>query len=164
MVSYFFKEANFMTRQILFFIAVVFVFYGTAHADFYTWEDEQGVSHITDYPPPAKSGKKFQTYRSDTDILTATSAEGHDKPKDAGKEADIILYTKNSCDDCDKAREFLKAKKVPFTEYNIDAGKEAARKRKEADDSTDSPFAIIYRNQVYGFSEAVYNRAMRLKP
>jgi hypothetical protein len=32
----------------------------------------------------------------------------------------IILYTKNGCADCDKARDFLTDKKTTFIEYNID--------------------------------------------
>jgi glutaredoxin len=154
-----------MTEKIIFFVFLVFVFCGTANADFYTWEDESGVAHITDYPPPAKSGKKVQIYKSDSDTSPEmSSAEAKDRSKGSKKEADIVLYTKNTCDECDKAREFLKSKKVLFTEYNIDSNKEAAKKRKEIDDSTDCPFAIINRNQVYGFSANVYDRALRLKP
>jgi len=154
-----------MTRKILFFIMLVFVLEGTAEANLYTWEDEKGGVHITDYPPPPKSGKKVQVYKSGLDLVETTGGEdAQKKVKEEKKEADIIIFTKNECEDCDKARNFLKDKKVPFTEYNIDKSKEAAQRRKEADDSTDSPFAIIYRNQIYGFSEAVYNRALRLKP
>ena len=156
-----------MTNKIIFFVVLIFVLYGTANADFYTWEDENGTTHITDYPPPAKSGKKVQIYKYNADNSPAVNTEeGQEKAKNGKekKEADIILYTKNSCDDCDKAREFLKSKQVLFTEYNIDTSTQAAQKRKAADDSTDSPFAIIYRNQVYGFSESVYNRALKLKP
>ena len=80
------------------------------------------------------------------------------------KEPDIILYTKKSCTDCDKAREFLESKRINFTEYNIDNDRNASKKRKEIDDSEDVPFAIINRNQIYGFSENVYNRALKHKP
>lgn len=154
-----------MTGKILFFIVLVFILEGNANADLYTWEDERGSVHITDYPPPPKAGKKIQVYKSGFDSAATVGVEdAQSKVKEEKKEADIILFTKNECDDCDKARNFLTGKKAPFTEYNIDKSREAARKRKEADDSTDSPYAIIYRNQIYGFSEAVYNKALRLKP
>jgi hypothetical protein len=40
-----------------------FLFIGSAQAaDYYRWIDENGVSHITDQPPP-KGGKNVQTYR-----------------------------------------------------------------------------------------------------
>lgn len=148
-----------MTRNLLCIIILVFALYGTANADFYKWEDENGNIHITDYPPPAKSGKKVQVHKYDSDTSPTQSEE-----EKAKNEPKVILYTKNSCIDCDKARDFLKAKKIPFTEYNTDTSKEAAKKRKEIDDSNDAPFAIINNNQVFGFSESVYKRALNLKP
>jgi hypothetical protein len=46
----------------------------------------------------------------------------------------------------------------------MDKDKTAAAKRKDIDDNEDVPFAIINRNQVYGFSESVYNRALKPTP
>ena len=150
-----------MTKHLLLFVALFFIFCGTAQADFYKWEDENGSIHITDYPPPAKSGKKIQVHNYDSTVQEEEQGISKDAPK---KDPDIVLYTKNSCSDCDKAREFLKLKKVSFTEYNTDTNKEAAKKRKPIDDSDDAPFAIINNNQVYGFSESIYNRALKIKP
>ena len=154
-----------MTKIILFLLAVVFILSGTANADFYKWEDENGDIHITDYPP-AKSGRKVQVYKLDSASPQAISNEDQQAAKDikAKKEADIILFTKNTCDDCDKAREFLKSRNVLFTEYNIENDQSTAKIRKEIDDSSDVPFAVINKNRVYGFSENVYDRALKLKP
>ncbi len=151
-----------MLKYVLLFIALFLIAGGTAQADFYKWEDENGNIHITDYPPPAKSGKKVQVHKQDSPVQ---EKEDQETSKDGQKKgSDIVLYTKNSCSDCDKAREFLKSKKVPFTEYNTDTNKEAAKKRKSLDDSDDAPFAIINNNHVYGFSESVYTRALKVKP
>ncbi|MGV8056807.1 MAG: glutaredoxin family protein [Smithellaceae bacterium] len=149
-----------MIKHLLLFMSLLLFFCTTAQADFYKWEDENGIVHITDYPPPAKYGKKVQVHKYDSSVQEeeATSKDGQKK------EPDAVLYTKNSCDDCDKAREFLKAKKILFTEYNTDTSKEAAKKRKAIDDSDDAPFAIINGNQVYGFSESVYNKVLKVKP
>jgi len=46
----------------------------------------------------------------------------------------------------------------------MDKDKTAAAKRKDIDDSEDVPFAIINKNHVYGFSESVYNRALKPSP
>ncbi len=151
-----------MTKHILLFLTLFFIFSGTAQADFYKWEDENGVIHITDYPPPAKSGKKIQVHKQDS---PAQEKEEQEISKDGQKKnPDAVLYTKDSCGDCDKAREYLKSKKVPFTEYNTDNNKEAAKKRKTIDDSAEAPFAIINNNQVYGFSESIYNKVLKAKP
>lgn len=128
---------------------------GPASADLYTWEDESGVAHITDYLPP-KSLKKqkvkvFEESKKADEKLTAQKE----------KKPDIVLYTKNDCPDCDKARNFLNSKNLEFTEYNLDQDQTAAEKRKGIDDSTDVPFAIINNNQVYGFTEAGYNRVLK---
>jgi len=151
-----------MTKYALVLLALVFALYGIANAEFYTWEDENGVVHITDYPPPqTKSAKKtpFRTHGSGKDQQAQSNA-----PAAAQKKPDIILFTKNECPDCNKAREFLKSKQVQFTEYNMDTDQTAATKRKEYDSSTDVPFAIINRNQVFGFSESVYERVLKMKP
>jgi glutaredoxin len=151
-----------MNIRLLLFAALFFIFCGTAQADFYKWEDENGDIHITDYPPPAKSGKKVQVHKSES---TEPSEEQPGISKDSQKkELNVILYTKNSCSDCDKAREFLKSKNIPFTEYNTDTNTEAAKKRKSIDDSEDVPLAVIDKNLIYGFSENIYNRILKIKP
>jgi glutaredoxin 3 len=156
-----------MIKYIFYLLALILVLYGTANADFYKWEDENGTVHITDYPP-AKSGKKLEVHKYDSEQIKPEQSEDDQGPsksnkQKASKTANVILFTKDSCPDCDKAREYLKSKNISFTEYNMDKDKKALEKRKEFDDSTDVPFAIINRNQVFGFSESVYDRALKMK-
>jgi glutaredoxin len=155
-----------MIKYILVLVAFVFIISGTANADYYKWEDEDGSVHITDYPPPSKSSKNIEIIKDDSNTKPPDDEENSSKGEQAKekKAPEIILYTKTSCADCDKAREFLKSKKINFTEYNLDNDKKSLEKRKQIDNSEDVPFAIINRNQVYGFSEAVYNRALKMKP
>ncbi len=151
-----------MTKHILLFITLFFIFAGTAQADLYKWEDENGIIHITDYPPPAKSGKNIRLHKQDAPVQEKEEQEISNTEQKKGPS--VVLYTKDSCSDCDTAREFLKSKNISFTEYNTDTNKEAAKKRKLIDDSDDAPFAIINNNHVYGFSEMVYNKALKAKP
>lgn len=158
-----------MIKYILALMVFVFIVYGTANADYYKWEDEDGGVHITDYPPPSKSGNNIEIRKDESNLKSPQSDDEQEQSTkdDQAKEKkapEVILYTKTSCADCDKAREFLKSKRINFTEYNLDNDKNALKKRKEIDDSDDVPFAIINRNQVYGFSESVYNRALKQKP
>ena len=151
-----------MTKHLLFIMVLFLFLLGTANADFYTWEDESGVTHITDYPPPQTSSpKNVQIHKNESD--NASIAQDEDASKNQ-KKPDVTLFTKNDCKDCDKAREFLQSKNISFTEYNMDTNSNAAARRKDIDDSEDVPFAIINRNQVYGFSEAVYNKVLKLFP
>lgn len=149
-----------MKRHLFFLLALILAFTGMAYADFYTWEDESGATHITDYPPPKNlKSRNVKIYEKN-----ASSTQSEQPSAQTEKKPDITLYTKNDCPDCDKARGFLNSKKLTFTEYNMDNDQTVAAKRKAIDDSSDVPFAIINRNQVYGFSEAVYNRALKSSP
>jgi glutaredoxin len=139
----------------------LFVFAGAAYAEYYTWEDEHGVTQITDYPPPAaQKAKNLQQYG------TPDPSAGKSNPPagQAPSKPIINLYTKNNCPDCDKARSFLEAGGHPFIEYNMDADPTAVEKRKSVDDNEDVPFAIINKQRVYGFSESVYNRVLKSNP
>ena len=146
----------------LFLLATILILPGTAGADFYKWEDASGNIYITDYPPPAQSGKNMQVHKYGSAIQR--EEERGALPDTRKGESDIVLYTKNSCSECDKAREFLKSRNITFTEYNTDADKEAAKKRKALDDSDQAPFAIINKNQIYGFSENIYSKILKIKP
>lgn len=148
-----------MKRRLFFLLALIMAFAGVAVAEYYTWEDESGNIHIADYPPAQNlKVRNLKVFEQDIGQVSGVP----DKPPE--KTPEIILYTKNNCPDCDKAREFLKSKQMPFTEYNMDQDPAAVEKRKEIDDNTDVPFAIINKNQVYGFSETVYNRALKPAP
>ena len=151
-----------MTKySLLLFTMLFFIICTTAHAEFYKWEDENGNIQITDYPPPPKYGKKVKVHRYDSNIREEEQGSSKDSTR---KENDVILFTKESCADCDKAREFLKSKNIIFTEYNVDTDKQAAQKRKSVDDGEDVPLAIINKDRIHGFSESIYSKVLKLKP
>lgn len=144
-------------KKILFFLlALVFVIAGTANADLYTWEDESGGVHVTDYPPP-QNLKKLKMKVHEESSAPAPAAPQKKKPA-------IALYTKNDCRICDKARDYLNARELTFTEYNLDEDEKALEKRKAVDGATDAPFAVIDGFQITGFSESAYNRATKSTP
>ena len=60
-----------MKKYLLLLMLLFFFLYGTANADFYKWEDENGATQITDYPPPQdKSAKDVQVHKYESDNLT----------------------------------------------------------------------------------------------
>ncbi|MBN1473031.1 MAG: glutaredoxin family protein, partial [Syntrophaceae bacterium] len=121
-----------MLKRFLIFFAILFALQGIALADFYTWEDDQGNVHITDYPPPAKYGKKVKTSKvADTprEICIRpekekTSADKKEAIQD--KNPEVILYTTSWCPYCTKARNFFLSRNIPFTEYDVEKDREAA--------------------------------------
>lgn len=141
-----------MKKQLFLLLALIVMIAGPANADFYTWKDEAGVSHITDYPPP--KNLKVKSFEGSSKPAEQPAAKKEKKPS-------ITFYTKDKCPNCDKAREFLTAKELTFTEYNIDQDEAAAAKRKAIDDSTNVPFVLIDSYQIDGFSEAAYNSVLK---
>jgi len=154
-----------MKKYLLVLILFSVFFCQTAMADFYKWVDEKGNTQITDYPPTQdKAVKDVEIHKTETKNPTDLEKEDNESKIQAKKKTDVVIYTKNDCKDCDKARDFLNSKNVLFTEYNMDNDKNAAIKRKEIDSDEDVPFAIINRNQVHGFSESVYNKVLKMEP
>jgi glutaredoxin len=155
-----------MKKYLLFFILLSFCLCQMAIADYYKWVDENGNTQISDTPPPEnKSAKDVEVHKApEPEELTNMQNENDSAKNKSKKASDIILFTKNDCNDCDKARDFLQSKKLPFTEYNMDTDKNAVAKRKELDSSDDVPFAVINSNRVFGFSESVYNKLLKMEP
>lgn len=155
-----------MKRYFLLSLIFLSVFFcRTAVADFYKWVDEKGQTRITDYPPPEdKKAKDVVIHKSESENVKAVTGEADAATNKDVKKADVVIYTKNDCKDCEKAIEFLKSKNVDFTEYNVDNDKDAAMRRQEMENGDDVPFAIINRNQVHGFQESVYERVLNMEP
>lgn len=154
-----------MKKYLLLLVLLPVFFCLTARADFYKWVDEKGDTQITDYPPPENTAAKdIEVHITPpAGITNPQNPDDSSKNKDA-KQANTVIYTRNNCIDCDKAREFLKSKNVVFTEYNMDTDKEAAAKRKEVDAGEDVPFAVINKTHITGFSENYYDTALKKEP
>jgi len=146
-----------MKKSIIFIVAVIVMAAGAASADLYTWEDESGTAHVTDYPPP-------QTLTKSKVTIYEEGAPGEKPAVQQPKKPDITLYTKDNCPVCDRARNYLNSRELTFTEYNMDTNWAAAEKRRKIDDGTDVPFAVIDKKEVTGFSESVYNRLLKPAP
>ena len=102
-----------MKKFLLLFCLLSVFFCRTAMADFYKWVDEKGETQITDYPPPLdKAAKDVEIHKSSAEDITNPQ---EDVQKSQKKKEVVVIYTKNDCKDCDKAREFLKSKNIPFT-------------------------------------------------
>jgi hypothetical protein len=76
-----------MKKYLLLLVLLFFFLYGMANADFYKWEDENGIMQITDYPPPQdKSAKDVQIHKYESDNLTdLQNAEEEESPSKDNK-------------------------------------------------------------------------------
>jgi glutaredoxin len=75
----------------------------------YKWVDKDGKVSYQDRPPPEGS----QYTSEPTGIITGEVAEN------PAEKFPIVMYTTKECASCDQARDYLKARKVPFREIAV---------------------------------------------
>ena len=156
-----------MLKYLLAVFTIFFALQGAALADFYTWEDDEGNVHITDYPPPARFAKKAKV-RKDADIpkdicIRPEREQGatDERRAVADKNHEVVLYTTSWCPYCTKARNFFLSRNIPFTEYDVEKDRDAAARKRELDPKGGVPFAIINGRPIHGYSENSYERALQ---
>ena len=76
---------------------------------------------------------------------------------------EVELFSTSWCKYCTMAREFLTANNIPFTEYDIDKDKVAAKRKKKLSGGSGVPFALINGKSIYGFSKTTYAKALGLQ-
>lgn len=147
-----------LTRIMLFSIVLMFAVNGIAEAELYKWTDQDGTLHIEQSPP---KNQKYEVLNIDTESKAEPSlaTEPAEKPKSI-RSADVVIYTTSWCPYCRKAKEYLRAKGISFTEYDIEKDKEAAERKRQLDKRGGVPFAIINGQPISGFSEGAYESAL----
>jgi glutaredoxin len=82
-------------------------------------------------------------------------------PQHSAKPPKVDLYVTSWCKYCKMARNYLRANKVAFNEYDIDKDGRAAKRRQELDPRPGVPLAVINGQIIVGFSESSYARALK---
>ena len=155
---------------------VTFSFQGNTVAGMYKWVDEAGVIHFSDMPPQKVGSTTVETLPTSpkaAHTLPSFPSEVQEnsrptKPLSPAAEprerhevaATVDLYVTSWCGYCRKAREFLRARGVPFTEYDIEQDADAARRKQEIDPRPGVPLAVINGQVILGFSASTYERAL----
>lgn len=101
----------------------------------------------------ADSAPESSTDSSDGSSL-ASAEEEDDAPT-------VELYITSWCGYCRQAREFLRARGIPFVEYDIEQDANAARRKQDLKGGSGVPVAVINGQVVVGFSHSVYENALR---
>jgi glutaredoxin-like YruB-family protein len=95
----------------------------------------------------------------DTVQSSETTPSTSEKPKKS-KKPEVELYVTNWCPWCNKAKSFFRSRGIPFTEYNIEKNKEAARRKNKLTNRRGVPFAVVNSQLIHGYSEASYKQAL----
>ncbi|MCC6623871.1 MAG: glutaredoxin family protein [Deltaproteobacteria bacterium] len=126
-----------------------------------------GWDHVADLSgglPATATAKKDFTFPTPAHVPaqpTADNKSGHE----------VVMFTTQGCGYCAKARKFLKAKKVPYTEHDVEADRGAAAKLTalgkkaglSAGDMQGVPIIFIDGRPILGWDEAQVARLLGLK-
>ena len=132
-----------------------------AHAatNVYRWVDSHGKVHFSDTPPPEEAKSVSQKrmgggYVDEPNLPYATQV--------AMKRHPVTLFTAQGCGaPCDRGRELLSARGVPFTERNAlasDADLQALRKLTGG--SSEVPLLQVGESNMKGYDEDTWNGAL----
>jgi len=156
-------------------VFVIFLFAGIVHADYYTWEDEQGMMHVTDYPPPSKSVKNIKVHEYEDDQTEVNSEKASQKTqRSSGKDSsaysvsaenrsassEVELYVTSWCSYSQKAIEYFRSRNISFREYDIEKDLSAAARKKELAPGSGVPVAVINGDVIRGFSPNSYETSL----
>lgn len=135
---------------------LLFVVTGTALAQQYRWLDEKGRVHYSDTPPPAaaKSVEKKNLKGN------AVGEQTNTQLAKASKESPVTLYTHPDCKaPCDKAREILGKRGIPFKEVSVvDQARYEELKKLSGDAQV--PVLLIGKRVETTPSESAYQQAL----
>ena len=122
------------------------IFAVNAQSDVYKWIDEQGNVHFTDRPPLNQTTEKI-----DVKINSYTSVQIVGVDQLLGKTDKVVMYRTSWCRYCEKARDYLSKKKIPYKEYDVENSSKGKRDYEKLGGSG-VPIILIGNKRLNGFS------------
>jgi glutaredoxin len=138
-------------------IAAAFLLVATpSSAQQYRWVDDKGRVQYSDTPPPA-SAKDVQKKNLKGSVVGAAVPFELTR---AVKDAPVTLYTSPPCGpSCDKARDALNARGVPFKEVQVWDDETNAELRKISS-GKEVPVLVVGSRVQTGFEQGAFDRAL----
>jgi len=129
----------------------------SANAEVYRWVDKDGKVHYGDTPP-----LDVQAEKSKLSENVVGADEGGFETKRAMQIAPVTLYASDNCKEvCEQARNFLKKRKVPFSERQIKTKEELdALLKLTGSQKAEDPTLIIGKQVLPGFEESSWSGAL----
>lgn len=136
-----------------------------AWSEAYNAADMIGAINVGDLPPPTAGAlDSLPDSALDSAPESAPDASGDassDRVEEEAKVPAVELYITSWCGYCRQAREFLHTRGIPFVEYDIERDATAARRKQDLNGGPGVPVALINGHVVVGFSDSVYENALR---
>lgn len=124
-------------------------------ADIYKWVDENGKTHLTDRPPRHFDAKPvtvqvINTY-STSQIVSSPNS------KTTAQRKQVVMYSTESCGVCKQAKAYLRSKKIPFTEYDVQKSSKGRQDYKRMN-GRGVPIILVGGARMNGFSKAHFEQ------
>ncbi len=140
-----------------------------AHAaGYYTWTDDNGVTHFTDRPPAQAQQGVTQGQVDVPEMLDAPGyrlpswGEVRDRPTGApAKGKKVVIYTTQRCGYCRKAKAYMSANNIRFTEYDVETSSKG-RSDYQRMRGTGVPIIMVGEQRLNGFNQDRLARALGL--
>jgi glutaredoxin len=87
-----------------------------------------------------------------------------EKDEAKAEKPQVELYVTAWCIYCKKAANFFRKRGIEFVEYDIEKDREAERRKRLLDRKRGVPFAVINGYRIHGYSEVLYERALKARP
>jgi glutaredoxin len=123
----------------------------------YRWTDKNGKVHYGDQPPPEADAKAANL------VKNRVSADGESfETRRAAQVAPLTLYTGADCKElCTQARDFLKKRKVPYSEQSITTPEQfAAFVRQSGQQTPQVPTLQVGTRYIEGFAPGSWGSAI----
>jgi len=96
---------------------------GLSHSEIFKWTDQNGQVHFGDNPPDRDTSEEItvtvNTYTSVSYDMSVFDTRG-----------DLLVYTKDNCGYCNKAKTYLDNNGVAYKELNLDHSRQARMQHK----------------------------------
>lgn len=127
-----------------------------ASAEIYKWTDEHGRSQFTDKPPTTKQVEQVKlsplnTYDAPSQIfIDETLARPVTSP---ARRASVVVYSTTWCGVCTRAKNWLRANSIDFTEYDVEKSTQGKLDFKKLG-ARGVPVILVGKQRMNGFSAA----------
>jgi glutaredoxin len=135
-----------------------------AAAAVYTWTDRDGVVHYADSPEKAPKGAKVRPVSSNR----VSAYDGSSAPvggklsmlQGVAASSGVEMFVTSWCPACRKAREGLRSRGIPYSEYDIESDPSALARAKSLGYAGAIPFFVVNGRSRTGYSQAWIDAAL----
>ena len=125
-------------------------------AEVFRWVDDQGRVQLGDRPPANVNAQSL-----DLHINTYSPPERSEaRPAVASSVKPVVVYSTTWCGACKKAKSYLQARNIPYTEFDVERSEQGRRDYKRLD-GKGVPLILVGESRMTGFSQSLFDQLYR---